>query len=139
MDFNKPQKDNDSNQNKKKLTEKKNQKLKSEIEKTSLEFRETEFNEENLEYFDYLIELPMFPHDFEHYKGNKKTTNEEINAWIEECIIALESDKSETYATAQTGDTKVIVLRVFDSEENYHYVIEVFRNRYTVEVFPEEL
>lgn len=129
MDFNKPQKNNDNNKKKKK----------DDKEKVSLEFRETNFDEEDIEYFDYLIELPLYPNDFEHCKGSKKITDDEINMWIEECIIALESDKSETYATSQAGDTKLVVLRMYDDAENYHYIIEVFRDRHTIEIYPEEL
>lgn len=129
MDFNKPQKNNDESKRKRK----------EEKEKVSLEFRETHFDEDDVEYFDYLIDLPLFPEDFQHYHGNKKITNEEINLWIEECIIALESEKHETYATSQAGDTKLVVLRMYDDNENYHYIVEVFRDRHTIEIYPEEL
>lgn len=128
MDFNKPQKNN------------KNQK-KDNKEKNSIESKEILYNydDEDYEYFDYTIELPLFPDDFEEYTGNKQISDDKINDWIEECIILLESDKGETYATAQAGDTKLVVLRIFDDADNYHYVVEVFRDRYTIEIYPEEL
>lgn len=131
MDFNKPQKNNDKKNNKKE--ERKN----NLIESTEIHF--TFDDEEDYEYYDYTIELPLFPEDFEVYTGEKKISNEKINDWIEECIILLESDKAETYATAQAGDTKLVVLRVYDDADNYHYIIEVFRDRYTIEIYPEEL
>ena len=129
MDFNKPQKNN--------RKENKKEELKNNlIESKDIHY---EYDEEDFEYFDYTIELPLFPEDFEEYTGEKKITNDKINDWIEECIILLESDKSETYATAQAGDTKLVVLRIYEDADNYHYIIEVFRDRYTIEIYPEEL
>lgn len=134
MDFNKPQKNN--NEEDKKKDEK--EKIKIETREIYLTF-DDEFSEEDLEFFDYTLELPLFPDDFEEYVGEKQISDEKINDWIAECIILLETDKAETYATAQAGDTKLVVLRVYDDADNYHYIIEVFRDRYTIEIYPEEL
>jgi hypothetical protein len=130
MDFNKPQK---HNQKKEKNNEGHKNNL---IESKDINYS---YDEEDFEYYDYTIELPLFPDDFEEYTGNKQISDDKINDWIEECIILLESDKAETYATAQAGDTKLVVLRIYDDADNYHYVIEVFRDRYTIEIYPEEL
>jgi hypothetical protein len=130
MDFNKPQK---HNQKKEKNNEDRKNNL---IESKDIHYS---YDEEDFEYFDYTIELPLFPDDFEEYTGNKQISDDKINDWIEECIILLESDKSETYATAQAGDTKLVVLRIYEDADNYHYIIEVFRDRYTIEIYPEEL
>ena len=130
MDFNKPQKHNhkkDNNEEERKINL---------IESKEIIYS---YDEEDFEYFDYTIELPLFPDDFDEYSGEKKISEDKINDWIEECIILLESDKSETYATAQAGDTKLVVLRVYDDADSYHYIIEVFRDRYTIEIYPEEL
>lgn len=132
MDFNKPQKNNQ-----KKEKEKNNEEHKINlIESKDIHYS---YDEEDFEYYDYTIEVPLFPDDFEQYTGNKQITDDKINDWIEECIILLESDKAETYATAQAGDTKLVVLRIYDDADNYHYIIEVFRDRYTIEIYPEEL
>ena len=130
MDFNKPQKKNNKKENNK-----------EELKNNLIESKENHYSydEEDFEYFDYTIELPLFPEDFEEYTGEKKISDDKINDWIEECIILLESDKSETYATAQAGDTKLVVLRIYEDADNYHYIIEVFRDRYTIEIYPEEL
>jgi len=135
MDFNKPQNNNNSNSNKENKESKENK------DKIIIESKEIHYsyNEEDFELYDYTIELPLFPEDFEEYTGNKQISDDQINEWIEECIILLESDKSETYATAQAGDTKLVVLRIFEDADNYHYVVEVFRDRYTIEIYPEEL
>jgi hypothetical protein len=131
MDFNKPQKKND---------DLKNEEVKNIKQNNYMESKETHyFDDEDFEYFDYTIELPLFPDDFDVYVGDKKISDDKINDWIEECIILLESDKEETFATAQAGDTKLVVLRIFDDSENYHYLIEIFRNRYTIEIYPEEM
>ncbi|HMG15476.1 MAG TPA: hypothetical protein VK590_08525 [Saprospiraceae bacterium] len=129
MDFNKPQKNN------------RKENKKEELKNNLIESKENQYDydEEDFEYFDYTIELPLFPDDFEEYTGEKKISDDRINDWIEECIILLESDKSETYATAQAGDTKLVVLRIYEDADNYHYIIEVFRDRYTIEIYPEEL
>ena len=130
MDFNKPQKNNNKKENNK-----------EELKNNLIESKDNHYSydEEDFEYFDYTIELPLFPEDFEEYTGEKKISDDKINDWIEECIILLESDKSETYATAQAGDTKLVVLRIYEDADNYHYIIEVFRDRYTIEIYPEEL
>lgn len=135
MDFNKPQNNNNNNPNKENKESKENK------DKIIIESKEIHYsyNEEDFELYDYTIELPLFPEDFEEYTGNKQISDDQINEWIEECIILLESDKSETYATAQAGDTKLVVLRIFEDADNYHYVVEVFRDRYTIEIYPEEL
>lgn len=130
MDFNKPQKNNNRK-------EKNSEELKNNlIESKDIQFG---YDEEDFEYFDYTIELPLFPDDFEEYTGEKKISDDKINDWIEECIILLESEKSETYATAQAGDTKLVVLRIYEDADNYHYIVEVFKDRYTIEIYPEEL
>lgn len=130
MDFNKPQKNN------KKKEVNNEERLNNLIESKDIQYG---YDEEDFEYFDYTIELPLFPDDFEEYTGEKQISDDKINDWIEECIILLESDKSETYATAQAGDTKLVVLRIYEDADNYHYIIEVFRDRYTIEIYPEEL
>jgi hypothetical protein len=131
MDFNKPQKKNNDFKNE----EVKNVKQNNHMESKEIHY----FDDDDFEYFDYTIELPLFPDDFDVYVGDKKISDDKINDWIEECIILLESDKEETFATAQAGDTKLVVLRIFDDSENYHYLIEIFRNRYTIEIYPEEM
>jgi len=135
MDFNKPQKRNKDQNNKNNKKEEKRV-----IESKEIYFTYSDdMSEQDYEYYDYTLELPLFPDDFEEYKGEKSISNEKINDWIAECIILLESDNSETYATAQAGDTKIVVLRIYDDADNYHYIIEVFKDRYTIEIYPEEL
>jgi hypothetical protein len=87
----------------------------------------------------HIIELPMYPQDFYHFQGGKRITNEEINMWIEECVLFLEQEQDEFICTAQSGDVKVMVMRIFDDAEMYHYLVEVYKERYSIEITPEEI
>jgi hypothetical protein len=129
MDFNNPKK--------KKEEEKKENKSKKEKKPvlSEDELLELYANEE----ITHVIELPLFPSEFHHYEGGKQISDEEINGWIEECILFLEQEQDEFFCTAQSGDSKVMVVRVYDDHVDYRYIIEVYKDRYTIEVAPEEL
>jgi hypothetical protein len=132
MDFNNPKKKKVEEQPKKKDKKVDKSNILSDDELIEL------FADEEI---THIIELPMYPHDFYHYQGlgNKRVTDDEINMWIEECVLYLEQEQDEFICTAQSGDTKVMVMRVFDDAEMYHYLIEVYKERYTIEITPEEL
>lgn len=128
MDFNNPKKKEEENKDEKNKKEKKP--ILSDDELLEL------FSSEDI---THVIELPLYPSEFYHYDGGKKISDEEINSWIEECILFLEQEQDEFFCTAHSGDTKVMVVRVFDDEVDYRYVIEVYKDRYTIEIAPEEL
>ena len=127
MDFNRP----------KKSVKKEETPASNQVKK--YDFDELDFY--GIENADYFIELPLFPDDFETMNGAKRTSDDQINQWIEDCVLHLESDRSEKFASAQSGDAKLIVLRIMEEEDSdsYHYLIEIFRDRHSIEVFPEEL
>lgn len=125
-----------------------NPKKKQEVEKPKKEKQVEKSNilsdDELIELFadeeiTHIIELPMYPTDFYHFQGGKRVSDEEINMWIEECVLFLEQEQDEFICTAQSGDAKVMVMRVFEDAEIYHYIIEVYRERYSIEITPEEL
>lgn len=130
MDFNNPKKKKEeTNKNKEKKKEKKQNILSDE------ELIELFASEE----ITHIIELPLYPNDFYHFQGGKQISEEEINMWIEECVLYLEQEQDEFICTAQSGDTKVMVMRVFEDAEMYHYIIEVYKDRYSIEIAPEEM
>jgi hypothetical protein len=129
MDFNNPKKKKEEKTSEKKAKKEKEPVL-SDDELYEL------FSNEDL---THIVELPFFPEDFFHYDGGKHISDEEINQWIEECVLFLEQEQEEFICTANSGDSKVMVMRVFDEEDDYRYIIEVYRDRYTIEIKPEEL
>jgi hypothetical protein len=131
MDFNNPKK---KKEEKNKTNESTNKKEKKPVLSDD-ELLELFANEE----ITHVIELPLFPSEFYHYEGGKKISDIEINEWIEECVLFLEQEQEEFFCTAHSGDTKVMVVKVFDDGDNYRYIVEVYKDRYTIEIVPEEL
>jgi hypothetical protein len=122
---------------------------KKEIEETPIKEKKQEnsnilSDDEIIELFadediTHVVEIPFYPQDFYHFQDAKRISNEEINMWIEECVLFLEQEQDEFICTAQSGDTKVMVMRIYDDAEIYHYLIEVYKERYSIEITPEEL
>jgi hypothetical protein len=131
MDFNNPKKKKEEeNQPKKEKKKEKKSNILSDEELIEL------FADEEI---THIIELPLFPSDFYHIQGGKRISAEEVNLWIEECVLFLEQEQDEFICTAQSGDTKVMVMRIFEDAEMYHYIVEVYKERYSIEIAPEEM
>lgn len=130
MDFNNPKKKKEEKENVESTNKKEKQPVLSDDELLEL-FANDEIT--------HVIELPLFPSEFYHFDGGKKISDDEINQWVEECILFLEQEQDEFFCTAHSGDTKVMVVRVFDDNDNYRYIIEVYKDRYSIEIEPEEL
>ena len=82
-----------------------------------------------------------FPDDFVEYRFPKAVDidQQQINSWIQECINVLESNKDSELTYVGSGNTRVIVMRTFADDEckNYYYEINVIRNFWQADVYPE--
>lgn len=131
MDFNKPQ---NKKQNEKEVKPQQKE-TKSDNFLTDDEMYDLFMNED----ITHIIEIPLFPQDFYHYQGSKRISDAEINEWVEECVLYLEQEQDEQIATYQSGDAKVLVMKCFDDADQYHYVIDIYRDRHTIEIAPQEI
>jgi hypothetical protein len=132
LDFNKPQ-----NNKKKKIEEEQKNEIKE--ERKSILSDDELFDLYINEDVTHILEVPLYPHDFINQQGGKKISHDLVNEWIEECIYFLEQEPQEQYASFESGDTKVVVVRRYDNEDSYYYTIDVYKNRYTIEISPQEL
>lgn len=66
-----------------------------------------------------------YPEDFFDFRDGVQVYTREIQSWIDECINKLKNSTDNDWHVIGSGNTKVIVLKILDENNDPHYDVTV--------------